>query len=226
MHAPDSRNLLLQKLNRVAAAIYVVTRIEAKAQLIRGEQREKAVNLLGSFHVAADVVVKGYPQSERLAALEDFADRYSGRLPLCITPGDLIGIATAPRRCIPFRGGHVGKHQEPRAGFADQFRRTGNKGQAGGMCSFVAEFHVDKRGTKRERSLRQFVAKCGGIGGKESIGTEFGPGVAGGFDFVQNPVIGIVRGELDMLHDSPVDRCASYLDRHPSTFLSKEQASS
>src|SRR5579863_7117583 len=57
MHSPDARDLLFKECNRVAPAVYIVTCIEAKAQFILGEQRKEAIDLLGSFHMAADVVM-------------------------------------------------------------------------------------------------------------------------------------------------------------------------
>ena len=59
--APDARDLLLEECNRVAAAIYIVPCVQTETQFIGRKQRKKMVNFLGSFHVAPNVVVKGYP---------------------------------------------------------------------------------------------------------------------------------------------------------------------
>src|SRR6202165_6246945 len=100
------------------------------------------VNFLGSFHVTPHVVVKGYPESDCLAARNDLTNGRAPRLPFGLAPRDPVGIGTAPRRRVSHRSDLVGKDQQSGAGFTDQFGRAADESESGLMRSFVFSLNV------------------------------------------------------------------------------------
>src|ERR1051326_8770255 len=205
VQAAQAVPMTLHQVHRIAAAIKVVSRIEAQAQGAVLDGGQQAFDLFRRFYVRSNVMMERDSQSELPAGTDHRRDTVFRRLPLGLGPGKPVRRIATSGDSTAFGGDGVGKHEQPRSQLRDEGRRGLDIRNAFFVPAAIPKMEFDKRRAHAELAFFQFFGKLLRLAGQVTIRSQLGAAVTCLRDLVQHPRVRIFRGHLDLFHDPPAD---------------------